>query len=364
MFVALRDLRHARGRFVLLSTVVVLLTFLVGFLAALTAGLGRASSSAVADLAADHLAFGMPQPDADPSFTESVVTAAQVQGWAEQAGVSAAQPLGVATTRATGDVTAAVTAFGVEPGSDLLPAGAGALADGDVVLTRAAADALGATDGGTVEVGPLDLTVAAVVDVEAEHSHTPVVWTTLHDWQAVGARGAASADGTGDVATVVALTTTSGADLAGADAALGTTTATRGDALQAIASYAGEHLSLTLVQVFLLAVSALVAGAFFTVWTIQRTPDIATLKALGARTAYLLKDALGQAAVLLVVGIGLGTALAAGASALAAQAMPVVLDASTLLLPAAALLVLGLAGAALAVWRITRVDPHAALAAR
>jgi hypothetical protein len=35
---------------------------------------------------------------------------------------------------------------------------------------------------------------------------------------------------------------------------------------------------------FLFAISALVIGAFFTVWTIQRGGDVAVLKALGAST--------------------------------------------------------------------------------
>ena len=66
---------------------------------------------------------------------------------------------------------------------------------------------------------------------------------------------------------------------------------------------------------FLFAISALVIGAFFTVWTIQRSGDVAVLKALGASTATLLKDALGQAVVLLAAGTALGTALAAGLGA-------------------------------------------------
>ncbi len=71
------------------------------------------------------------------------------------------------------------------------------------------------------------------------------------------------------------------------------------------------------MQVFLLAISALVVGAFFTVWTIQRAGDVAVLRALGASTRYLLRDAIGQAGVVLGVGVGVGTALAAGAGLLA-----------------------------------------------
>lgn len=364
MFVALRDLRHARGRFVLMSVVVVLITFLVTFLASLTAGLARESTSAVTGLPVDRLAFSMPQPDDAPEFTASRVTAAQWQGWAAQDGVERAEPLGVATTRAeSAATTAAVTALGVDPGSGLVPAPAD-VAPGTVLLTPAAADALDARAGDRVSVGGTDLTVAGVAGTNESFAHTPVVWTTLDDWQPVGAQGADPADG--PVATVVALTApdVDDAALAAGDEARGTTTVTPREARSAVSSFAGENTSLTTMQAFLVGISALVVGAFFTVWTIGRTGDVAVLKALGASTRYLLRDALGQAAVVLIVGVTTGTVLTAAGAALLPGTLPVVVDVTTTVVPAAGLVVLGLAGAAVSVARITRVDPHAALAAR
>lgn len=364
VFVALRDLRHARGRFVLMSVVIVLITFLVTFLASLTAGLARESTSAVTDLPADHLAFAMPAAGDSPEFTASRVTSDQWEGWAGVPGVESAEPLGLATTRAASDsTTASVTALGVADGSALVPGGVD-VDPGTMVLTPGAADALGASTGDTVVLGGAELTVAATVDADESFSHTPVVWTTLDDWQAVGARGATGGD---DVATVVALTTADDRDdsaLADADAALGTTTVTTSDARSAVASFAGENTSLSTMQAFLLVISALVVGAFFTVWTIGRSGDVAVLKALGASTRYLLRDALGQAAVLLVGGVAVGTGLTVAGASLLPDVVPVVVTTTTTLVPAADLVLLGLAGAAVSVARITRIDPHAALAAR
>jgi putative ABC transport system permease protein len=373
VFLALRDLRHARGRFALMTVVVALITFLVAFLAALTAGLGRASTSSVTDLPVDRVAFAPPAEGASPTFTESEVTAGQRDSWAAVPGVRAAEPLGVATVRASGESTAAVTAFGVRPSSGLVPGAAGDRADvapGAVVLSRGAAGALGADVGDRVTAGPLDLTVAAVADGEADFAHTPVVWVALDDWQAVGARGGVAAGDAQDGPTATVVTLRFGDDppsadaLVAADAELGTVTETPREARSAISSFTAENLSLTLMQVFLLAISALVVGAFFTVWTIQRAGDVAVLRALGASTRYLLRDAIGQAGVVLGVGVGLGTALAAGAGLLAARVMPVVVDVSTTLVPAVVLVALGGLGAVLAVTRVARVDPHAALAAR
>ncbi|MBL0885987.1 ABC transporter permease [Myceligenerans indicum] len=366
MFVALRDLTHARGRFVLMSVVIVLITFLVTFLASLTAGLARDSTSALTDLPADHVAFSMPSGDEAPGFTASRVTSGQWDDWARIPGVVSADPLGVATTRAESDsTTTSVTAFGVAQGSALVPSDAGDVRPGTVVLTPGAADALGVTTDDTVTLGGDELTVAATVDADQSLSHTPVVWMALEDWQAVGARGLADPS-EGPVATVVALTTSGAddADLAAADDDLGTTTVTTSQARSAVPSFAGENTSLTIMQAFLLAISALVVGAFFTVWTIGRTGDIAVLKALGGSTGYLLRDALGQAVVLLTGGVAIGTGLTVAGASLLPAAVPVVVTTATTLTPAATLILLGLIGAGVAVARITRVDPHAALAAR
>lgn len=367
MFVALRDLRFAKGRFLLMTSVIALITVLVGFLASLTAGLGRASTSGIVDLPVAQLAFSQ-AAGSDPSFTESQVDATQWQGWGDVAGVERAEPLGVAQTRASvADTTAAVTAFGVEPGSPLAP---GAVADGQVILSSGAADALGATTGSSLTIGAHTFTVQSIDDADAEFAHTPVVWVSLADWQAVGARGGSSADsGTDLVATVVAVQTADGAalpadDLAAADTQMETQSLSLQDSRSAISSFAAENLSLTMMQTFLVAISALVVGAFFTVWTINRGRDIAVLKALGASNGYLLKDAIGQALIVLALGTGAGALLASGLGLLAAQVMPVVIGTSTILLPALLLAALGLVGALLAVARITRIDPHAALAAR
>lgn len=161
---------------------------------------------------------------------------------------------------------------------------------------------------------------------------------------------------------MIALNTASGADVAATDRAAGTRTLSKEDSLSAIGSYTSENGSLQLMRGFLFAISALVIGAFFTVWTIQRSGDVAVLKALGASTAGLLKDALGQAVVLLAGGTLIGTGVAAALGALVAgSAVPFLLTPATVLLPAAVTIVLGALGAALSIRRITSVDPLTAL---
>ncbi|GAA1276432.1 ABC transporter permease [Streptomyces sp. NBC_00117] len=354
MFVAWRDLRFAKGRFALMGSVVVLITLLVGLLSGLTAGLARDNTSALTGLSADHLAFARPPDGQAVSFTGSTVGAEQWRALAGRPGVDSAQPLGISTVNAeAGRHTAAVSAFGVRPRSGLAP---DTTAPGTAVLSQQAADDLGARPGDRIALSGTSLMVSAVAG-DASYSHTPVVWIDLGDWQSVAPGGQRS----GEQATVIALRTGDGADLGAADRAADTETRTVDGALEAIGSYQAENGSLQLMRGFLFVISAMVIGAFFTVWTIQRSGDIAVLKALGSSTPYLLKDALGQAVVMLVGGTALGTALAALIAVFVPGSVPFVMEPLTTLGPAAVMTVLGAAGAALSIRRITAVDPLTAL---
>lgn len=352
-----------------MGTVVTLITILVGLVSGLTAGLATQSTSAIDELPADHIVFDAPAEGESPSFTVSAVEEPTWREWNDVPGVADATPVAVATSRAQVDGrTGSVAAFGVPVGAPVAPE-SGALDDGSVVLSTGAAEDLEATVGDRIEIAGRSLEVAEVSG-DASFSHTPVVWTTLDAHpMAVGAGGDAAAGSATEPAreaTFIALS--AGADgeltdesIAAADDRLGTETLTREDSLQAIASFSSENGSLQLMRGFLFVISALVIGAFFSVWTIQRTGDIAVLKALGASTRYLLRDALGQAAVLLALGTAVGSAIAVGVGAAIGDVVPFTLDAATVAFPAIVLIALGMVGAALSVRRVVSVDPLTAL---
>ncbi|WP_084259122.1 ABC transporter permease [Microtetraspora malaysiensis] len=350
MFVALRDLRFAKGRFALMGAVVLLITLLVTMLSGLTAGLARENISAITELPADRIVFAT-SGDPKPSFSDSRVTDSMWREWQRVPGVSTAERLGISMGRvASGERGTSAAVFGVEN-----------VRDGEIVLSSGLAEELAGEPGGnpdgehtTVRIFGQDFTVSATAG-SASYSHAPVAWISIGDWQRTAGQDA--------VATVIALRTSGDPDLSGADARLGTTTVDRDDAPAAIGSYSSENGSLQLMRGFLFAISALVIGAFFTVWTIQRRGDVAVLKALGASTGYLLRDALAQAVIVLLLGAGIGGALGAGAGALAGDAVPFVLSAATTAVPVAVMILLGAAGAALAIRKITSVDPLTALGA-
>lgn len=349
MFVAWRDLRFARGRFALITVVVVLVSVLVGFLSGLTGGLAWQNVSGVLALPADRIVLAPSAPDAAPTLSDSTITPAQIDVWRAAEGSDSVTPIGISQVRAQSpDHREGVTLFGGVTGSSAPSS------DGEVVLSQGAATALQASAGDTVTLVGEDYAVERVAG-DDWYSHTPVIHTTLADWQAVSARmGAADAAAT-------ALLVTGSPDSAARDAEAGTVTASPLSALMNLPSFRSEIGSLLLIVGLLFGISALVIGAFFTVWSMQRRGDVAILKALGATNRSVRVDALGQALVVLAVGTALGLAIVTAAGLALQGRMPFILSPLTTLLPAALMIVVGLAGAMFSLRAVTTADPLTAL---
>ena len=119
---------------------------------------------------------------------------------------------------------------------------------------------------------------------------------------------------------------------------------------------------MTLIRGFLLVISALVVGAFFTVLTVQRTRQIGLLKAMGASNSYIARDSVGQMTVLVAVatavGVGIGTAVVA---VLSRGDAPVELAPGSIATVALLLVASGVLGSLAAIRRITQIEPAIAL---
>ncbi|WP_272026747.1 ABC transporter permease [Kocuria rosea] len=361
MYLSIRDITFARGRFALIGAVVALITLLLVLLTGLTQGLGHQNTSALERLDAEQFIFSAPvDGSGQPSFTESQITDNQLRGWQGAVGDADVERIGVTQTRAqagpdTGATSVAVLAL--EAGTALAPDlhaldGSAHPNPGEAVLSQSVAEDLDAAVGDTVELSTTELIITGITQDEY-YSHLPVVWAAMADYPDI-------AHLEQDVeATALALT--AGAPAAEAGAETGTvTTDTRG-AFAALPAYQSERGSLLMMQGFLYGISALVVVSFLTVWTIQRTRDIAVLRALGASRPYLVRDSLGQAAVVLLAGVLAGGAVGAGIGAVARTAVPFTLSPATALLPAAGVFALGVAGSLLAVRRVSSIDPLLAL---
>lgn len=365
MFLALRELRFARSRFALMGAVVALIAVLMVLLSGLSSGLVNDGVSGLRRMPVT--AFGFAEGTrVDGAFSRSVIDAGQVAAWRGRPGVEAAEPFGNTLVNAHSGTGTPIdlALFGIEPGSflDPVPASGNRLGSADgLVVSRTLIDA-GLHLGDTITIDRLGvrLTVIGATADQRTFGHVDVAYLPLDTWRRIHG-------GNDGEATAVAIRERDGATvgLAAGDAAAHTTSLTLTDAYATSPGYSAETSTLTLIQVFLYAISALVVGAFFTVWTIHRRHELAVLRAIGVSRRYLLRDGLAQALLILLAACAIGVLAGVAAGALLSGGdVPFALETSAVLTAAALLITLGLLGAATAVVRIATVNPLAALGAQ
>lgn len=372
MFLAVRELRFAKVRFGLMGAVVGLIAVLMVMLSGLSVGLVRDGVSGLQNLPVTSFAFERGVQH-DSAFSRSVVEMSAVDAWRDRPGVAEAAPYGNTLVNAKSDrgVDIDLALFGVAPESFLSPevSRGSRLSGADGVVVSGTALDAGLHIGDTITVDRLGtkLRVVGATAGQDTFGHVDVAYVPLRTWQLIKA-GAGPGDPVPAHAaqeiTAVAVRAKPGAsvDLAAGDAAAGTESLTLEESYGASPGYTAETSTLQLIQGFLYVISALVVGAFFAVWTIQRKHEVAVLRAMGASRGWLLRDALTQAFILLLaavaVGAGIGVALG---SLITGGGVPFALSASSVTTAAAGLVLLGLVGAGTAVVRIASIDPATAL---
>lgn len=383
MFLALRELAFARGRFSLMGVVIALIAILMVLLSGLSAGLVNDGVSGLKAMPVTAFAFDEGTKE-DNAFSRSVVDGDQIDAWAQHPEVAAASPMGASIMNAETEdgLQIDLSLFGIEPGSFLAPElseGSALGAPGGIVVSDTLREN-GVEIGSIVTLDQVgtELEVIGFTDGQSTFGHVDVAFLPLATWQLIAAGEAPSGSAPTEeqlatldfeYASVVALEAAEGSALASGDAealaagdaAAGTTTMTLEQSFNASPGYQAETLTLSMIQWFLYVIGALVVGAFFTVWTIQRGHELAVLRAMGASARYLLRDGLAQAAILLVVFTALGVAAGIGLGALMPAGMPFSLEAGPIALASTITILLGLLGAAIAVFRVTRIEPISAL---
>ncbi|HRO31196.1 ABC transporter permease [Citricoccus sp.] len=383
MFLALRELAFARGRFSLMGLVIGLIAILMVLLSGLSSGLVNDGVSGLKSLPVSAFAFDE-GTKTDNAFSRSVVDTDQLAAWRGQPDVAEAELMGTSIMNAVTDDGQQVdlTMFGVEPDGFLAPEAAdGGALDGPAGIVVSESLRGEGIDLGTVitlDRINTELEVVGFTEGQATFGHVDIAYLPLATWQLIAAGqapdGAAPTDAhlaalDFDQASVIALQGAEGSELAvgsaeafaAGDAAATTTTLSLEESFNASPGYQAETMTLSMIQVFLYAIGALVVGAFFTVWTIQRGHELAVLRALGASAGYLLRDGLAQASILLVSFTALGVAAGVGLGSLMPEGMPFALEAQPIAVASALTILLGLVGAAVAVLRVTRIEPISAL---
>ena len=340
MYQSMKELRAAPGRAALITITVGMIAVMVTFLSALAAGLSAQSVSALDEVYDKNDAVVISEGATSLSSSSIGETARKsVQTWASDNGANVRD---VYVSRARVDETpvTVISDFSLNDDQVAVTDGVGetAIAEGDSLTLSGA-------------MGEHETTVARVAG-DKWLDHQAVIYA---------GRGVMEDLTPGQMVSAAMVVDESATQLPNVPEG---TILRDGERNNLSASYQGEQTSLNAMTSMLYVISALVVGAFFTVWTVQRLRGVAISSALGASRSVLVADSLAQVLAVLAIGVGGGVAVtaAAGWALQSGDVMPIVVDASTTVVPGLILAVTGVVGALLALVPVFRVDPTTALA--
>ncbi len=362
MFLAIREMRHSKLRFALITLVITMVSSLVFIIAALANGLSEGNTAAIEALPVDGIVV---TAGSDFLLDRSAVSAAGAQKIAALPGIDVAEPIGISggnVTTAKSDTLIGVSLFGIAPDGLVRPrivkgAGLGGPANGVVIDRTLADDGVGVGDTLLVEPGGAELTVVGITENQT-YRIAPVVFMPLDLFRELHP----ALPGQPDDAVTAILVKGSGAGIASIpDAAPGTMIGSTRQVSDHIPGESEQNSTLLLIQVFLVVIAAGIIAAFFYIITLQKMPELGVMKAIGARTGYLARSLVAQVFVLALAGVLLGISIADTLDLVIGTAVPYSISASRMAVFGTLLLVVAVGGTLLSLLRIARVDPLAAI---
>jgi len=358
MFLALREIRHAKLRFALITGVIVMVSSLVFILSGLANGLATGNSAAIDALPVDALVVSA---GSDYQLDRSRVPMEAVAAIGEQPGIEEAAPFGATAANVTiegSDDVLGVSLIGVDPGNVAAPepregdpVGTGG---NGVVIDQTLVDE-GVAIGDTLVTEPGGVTLAVVGTVSGRsYRLAPTLFAPLEMWQ----QAQAQADGA-DGAPVSAVLVRGEQDAIEAlpDTVENVMVASKAQIVENLPGYSEQALTLLLIQVFLVIIAAGIVASFFYIITLQKMPELGVMKAIGTTTGYLARTLTLQVLLLGLVGVIVGSAIAFVVSLAIGTAVPFELSTSRFFVFGGILLAVAMLGTVLSLLRVARVDP-------
>ncbi|MDO4926935.1 MAG: ABC transporter permease [Turicibacter sp.] len=351
MFLAMKELKHNKSKYALIMTILVLLTFLVLFLAGLANGLGSATSALIKNAEATHYLIS---EDADELITRSQLTEDQWLQLTKK--TEAATPLNIsraAMMKREDDKKIDITYVAVDPNAFMMPS----IIDGASLAEESTNEIVlnNTFEAEGIQIGDMIIDPTSNIEFKVVgfvkdqlYAHSNVGFVTLQTFKEMrpnqGYHGFALK---GDQASELILDKT--------------TNLTKNEVIKNIPGYAQEQATISMILIVLLLISAVILAVFFYVMTIQKIPQFGTLKALGIQMKSLRFMVLTQ--VLMIAGISmvLGNVLTFALASVLPSTMPFTLNVSTAALISVIFVVIALLSNLFTMSKISKVDPLMAI---
>ncbi|MEM7128001.1 MAG: ABC transporter permease [Chloroflexota bacterium] len=390
LYLALKEIRHNKGRFILISLIVTLITTLVLFIAALAQGLADSNKEYIESLTGELIVYqsnvelSIPSSRLGRSKTNqirrvegvadagqigfasaTIVFDRQVDGAAAQDGSSIQEPLDVSL-------------IGVEsghPGEPIVISGSplgrnrsnGVIIDENAFMRRdiqlGDTITIKSTQGTQEEF--YDLTVVGIAGRQLYQFNPSLVLPYL-TWEKVRPQANVSEQSEELVSNVVAVRTTQ--DATPSDVAQRLVNEVedievvdRVTAYESLPGYAAQQSTLNTQRFFTLFIGILVIGGFFQIQTLQKVALIGMLKAIGASNVTVAVATVAQILIVNVIGVLIGGAICYALALSFPVEIPVRFSGNSVASALILLLIIGPVGGLVSVWSLLKVEPLTAL---
>ena len=377
-YLAVKEVWRNRGRFLLVSLVIALITLLVLFIAALGEGLGNGNREYISTLDAELIVY---QAKSDFLIQASRLRRDRLAAVRRIEGVADVGMLGTAnaTLILPGDTTPLkVAMLGVEPGHTGEPQ----VVQGEQLSTGQAQEVI--IDRNTsirsklklgeilmlrVTQGTEDefykLRVVGITDGQ-QYSLQPSIFVPFNTWDRVRPKSEAEVNNTNPIPNVLLVKLDDPAQIEQVSQLLvsqvkNIETATLNDAIQALPGYSAQQSTLNTQGGFTLFIGILVIGGFFQIQILQKVAQIGVLKAIGTANPVVAAASVIQIIVITVIGVAIGGVLTFLFSLSFPPTIPIVFNGSTSAVAVAALLLIGPLGGLVSIRYAVRIEPLKAL---
>lgn len=378
LFLSFKEVWRNKGRFVLFSLVIALITTLVLFVAALAEGLAQANRQYLEKLDAELLVF---QANTELSTNASRLDRSDLNAVARIPGVQAAGPIGFAsgTILQPGNAEGLdASLIGIEPdrpGAPPIITGSpiNSSRGSEVVIDRTIAREADLGVGSVFTLRTIqnteeeffDLRVIGITD-SREYQYAASIFLPYQTWDEIRPKTGQSNSQTSLASNVIAVKLEDPSQQAQMTATIESRVdkvqvADIATAIKALPGYSVQQSTLQTQQAFVLLIGILVIGGFFQIQILQKIPQIGVLKAIGVANRSVAWAVIWQIILVTAFGVTLGGLATLGLAAGIPDSVPVQFAGTTVALAIIALLAIGPIGGLVSVRLAVRVEPLIAL---
>lgn len=366
MFLAIREIQHAKKRFVMIGAIIMLIAWLVFILSGLGNGLSSLAAATMKNIDGDLFIY---EEGSEATMMKTKIAGTIADDVEGQYGVKEAAKFGQSTVivkSPDAKEKVDVAFLGIEPGKFIEPkviAGKQMTTEDKMgVIIDESLQEKGYDIGDIIEVTSSSIELAVVGITKGEtFNHLPSIFVNLDVWQSYAFAAPGSDNGLESPVAMIAL---QGTDIDAEKIENSfdeIETFTKSEAVMGMPGYKEESGTIYMMLAFLFIISAVIIAVFFYVFILQKTQQFGVMKAIGASDSFIKRSIISQVFVLSLISIIAGIVLTYLTALVFPEGMPFNLDFKMVILYAIVLLIVSVSGSVISARQVTKIDPLTAI---